>query len=179
MINDQFAKNIIFVGGIHGVGKTTLCKEISQNLLVKHYSASQLISDLDSEGKRVNDIHKNQNNLLEAINRYLSNKEYYLLDGHFCLLSKDGIITRIPIDTFKSLRLKALIVLVDEENEIIKRLNYRDTIHYLEKFIKEFQEEEINYAQEVAREIGITIKVINVTAGSNEMIKFINSTLCI
>ena len=70
-MNATFDKKIIFVGGIHGVGKTTLCRKISEKLLLKHFSASDLISNLKSENiakdKKVSDVNENQNILLESI----------------------------------------------------------------------------------------------------------------
>ena len=39
--------NIIFVGGIHGVGKTTFCKNIVKKSELEHFSSSELISMLD------------------------------------------------------------------------------------------------------------------------------------
>lgn len=35
--------NIIFIAGIHGVGKSTLCKKLSSRYNIEHYSASELI----------------------------------------------------------------------------------------------------------------------------------------
>lgn len=171
----NLGKKIIFVSGIHGVGKTTLCKKISKNLSLKHYSASQLISNLKYIDKKVSNVSENQNDLLESINRNFNNEEYYILDGHFCLLDSCGIIVRVPFETFKSLGLKAIIVLVDEEQEILNRLSHRDGKSYNIAFIKKFQENEIYYAKEIAYNIGVPLKIINVNYGIDEMQSFINS----
>jgi hypothetical protein len=70
--------NLIFVGGIHGVGKTTLCKKLTEELHFNHYSASQLIKmlksengDGDNKNKGVKNIDGNQDLLITAINQYL------------------------------------------------------------------------------------------------------------
>ncbi|KOA18319.1 adenylate kinase [Clostridium homopropionicum DSM 5847] len=174
-------KKIIFVAGIHGVGKTTLCKKISQILSLKHYSASELIMnfnlDVIRKDKKVSDISENQNILLDSIERYLNDEEYYLLDGHFSLLDTNGNITEVPLDTFKSLGLKAIIVLVDEESEILKKLISRDKGCYQIKLIKKFQEKEICYAKEVAESIGIKCKIVNVNSDIDQLVIFINDIL--
>jgi len=36
-------KEIIFIGGIHGVGKGTLCKRIASDLNIIHLSASEVL----------------------------------------------------------------------------------------------------------------------------------------
>ena len=37
--------NINFIGGIHGVGKTTFCKLLTERIGYLHYSASSLIKE--------------------------------------------------------------------------------------------------------------------------------------
>lgn len=174
-------KKIIFVGGIHGVGKTTLCRKMAECISLKHYSASELISNLKAENiskdKKVRDVRENQNTLLESIDRYINNRENYLLDGHFCLLDNDENVTEVPFDTFKLLGLKAIVVLVDRESRILKRLEDRDSRRYSINLIKEFQEKEIKYAKEVAKRIGISYRIINAMHEGNEMLDFIHSIL--
>ncbi len=148
---------------------------------MNHYSASELIAKLKSENvaidKRVNNVAENQNLLLGAIRRYLDVEEYYLLDGHFCLLNSFGKITRIGIDTFRNLGLNSIMVLMDEEAEILKRLKARDNIQYNLTLLEEFQEEEISYAKEVAKDIGVEYKIINVKSNANKMLTFVKSII--
>lgn len=60
--------NIIFIGGIHGVGKGTLCKNIASELNVIHLSASDVLKwddfTTDSTNKCVKDIQVTQNRLI-------------------------------------------------------------------------------------------------------------------
>lgn len=174
-------RNIIFVGGIHGVGKTTLCKMISEELFLKHYSSSELISNLKNENldknKKVSNVIENQNILLESINKYFDNSQYNLLDGHFCLLDSAGNITKVPLETFESLRLKFIIILVDEEEEILKRLVNRDTRYYSLDFIKEFQHKEVHYAQEIAEHLKVSFKIINARFEKGKMLDYISKVL--
>ena len=63
-------RKILFVGGIHGVGKSTLCDSICERMNVAHHSASELISKFvkvsHSANKRVTDVGKNQDVLIAA-----------------------------------------------------------------------------------------------------------------
>lgn len=180
-MNNDYNKKIVFVGGIHGVGKTTLCKKISNELALEHYSSSELISKLKakniSKDKKVNDISGNQNILLQSVNKYLSEEKLYLLDGHFCLLDSYGCVTKIPFDTFKHLCLEAIIVLVDDESKISERLMGRDTRLYPISLVKQFQTDEIQYAKEVAEYLNIKYKIINVSTDFNEALLFIKNIM--
>lgn len=43
------SKKIIFIAGSYGVGKTTICNQLSKSLKIKAYSASDLISKQNNE----------------------------------------------------------------------------------------------------------------------------------
>lgn len=49
---------IIFVAGIYGVGKSTLCERLSISIGIPCYSAGDLISAINGEiyGRRIEDI---------------------------------------------------------------------------------------------------------------------------
>lgn len=49
--------NIHFFGGIHGVGKTFLCKRLSSQLSIKHFSAGELINQGIQKNKEVKSIN--------------------------------------------------------------------------------------------------------------------------
>lgn len=55
---------------------------------------------------------------------------WYLLDGHFCLLNNEGIISKIPEETFINLSPRGIILLTDSIENISYRLNDRDNIKY-------------------------------------------------
>lgn len=101
---------IHFIGGVHGVGKTTFASSVSDATGILCKSAGALIkSHRDSTqgaAKQVKNVPQNQNLLLESI-AALHMSSSLLLDGHFCLLTKDNAVTRIPFDTFANLNLKS------------------------------------------------------------------------
>ena len=60
-------KNIIFIGGIHGVGKGTLCEKVCNELNLQHLSASEVLKweeISEKENKLVNDFTLTQNRLI-------------------------------------------------------------------------------------------------------------------
>lgn len=60
-------KNIIFIGGIHGVGKGTLCEKVCNKLNIKHLSASEVLKweeISEKENKLVKDFTLTQNRLI-------------------------------------------------------------------------------------------------------------------
>ena len=109
-------RKIIFIGGIHGVGKSTVCTKISDSLKIKSYSASSLIKSVSGltfpSDKKIKGINKNQDLLITAVDKYIDPNIYCLLDGHFCLLDQNGEITDIPIATFTNLSPSAILVLM-------------------------------------------------------------------
>lgn len=146
---------MIFVGGIHGVGKTYFCNIIKEILEIKNYSASQLVAGRReksfSADKFVSDIDDNQALLLNAINDLRQTDEEFILDGHFCLLNEKGVITRISMGTYTLLKPDAMILLLESPEVIAQRRLQRDGIRQDECIINDFQCAEIAYATEIAR----------------------------
>jgi adenylate kinase len=143
-------KNIIFIGGIHGVGKGTICNEIALKTGSIHLTASEIlkwegISDRDN--KLVKNIASTQSRLIKGLDNLIRTDEKYLLDGHFCLLNSDGIPSRIDEDTFDQINLKAIAIVIDVVKKIAKRIEARDGKIYDVKILNELQQMEIEYAK--------------------------------
>lgn len=163
MILNYTNKNITFVGGVHGVGKTYFCKKLSESTNLKHFSCSELISkfkDINIQNKLTKDIDENQNILKHAIDSYLLPTEKYILDGHFCLINSQGAISRIPESIFLNLNISKILVLENDFTAIINNLKKRDHKIYEEALIKKFQQEEIIYAKYIANLLDVNIEII-------------------
>ena len=85
-------KTIIFVGGVHGVGKTTFCQRLAAESGYSHFAASSLIKQkketaISTVSKNVTDIPSNQELLLEAISDLEAS--IIILDGHFTIPDKN------------------------------------------------------------------------------------------
>jgi len=153
-------KNIFFVAGIHGVGKSYFCKDVSRKLGIKHYSASELIKLIKSElvkaNKKVSDIGGNQDVLITAIERHVK-ETTILLDGHFCLFDSENKTQKIPLDVFNSLNPKAILVIQDDVKKILNRIADRDSLEHNEELFDELQVSEISHAKTVSECINIPL----------------------
>lgn len=150
---------IIFLGGIHGVGKGYISNKICSLLDVKYLSASDLIkwSDISSDvkNKKVKHIPSTQEILINALSKYRMTKNNYLLDGHYCLLDSRARIKKVDIRVFKKIN-PVLFLIKTESPEIIKqRLEKRDDKNYNLSLITKMQEIELTYSNVLAKKLGV------------------------
>lgn len=157
---------MIFVGGIHGVGKTFFCSKLSDILGIPHYSSSELISISKKErfgsSKETKEINRNQGFLFNALDSLNLKGKNFVLDGHFCLLSKDDMITKIPLDTFYKLSPGSVVLLKGSPELVAQRLFNRDRREYNPEFLGQFQNEELTYAKTVSTLLNIPFHVFDV-----------------
>lgn len=173
---------MIFISGVHGVGKSYFCEVVRDALGFDTYSASSLIAERKKAGfpsdKLIPDIDINQQYLLAAIQELNSASPLYLLDGHFCLLNAHGNITRIPTETFIALNPDAIVLLTEKPSVIVQRRRERDGVEHNENDIRRFQDEEITYSKEIAERFGIPIWISNGSEGLNDdTLKFIQEKM--
>lgn len=154
---------MVFISGVHGVGKTYFCDKVKAKLDIDTFSASKLISECKhgvfTNDKLIPDIDDNQQYLLIVVQELDLSTPNYLLDGHFCLLNAEGKVTRIPEQTFNALHPNAIVLLTEKPEVIAERRKLRDGIDHSTYEIRNFQEEEVAYATEIAETLGIPIKI--------------------
>lgn len=146
----ELVKNIIFIGGIHGVGKGTICKEIALKTGLIHHTASHILKWVeisDSKNKLVKNINSTQDRLIRGLEKILKKDTQYILDGHFCLLNSDGIPCRIDEDTFDQINPKVIAIVIDDVGKIAQRLKDRDGKIYDIKVLNQLQKMELEYAK--------------------------------
>ncbi|CAH3472253.1 AAA family ATPase [Citrobacter freundii] len=154
---------LIFIAGVHGVGKGYLCKKYVESNHAIHKSASQLIREYGQielpTSKLTEDIDRNQLILLAAVDNLTQNGCILLLDGHFALVSKDGTITAIETDVFKRLNPDGVILLQNDTDLITQRIIERDgdTIRY---DISSLIEHEKDNAKKICTDLDIPLKEI-------------------
>lgn len=172
---------MIFISGVHGVGKSFFCDKVNAELGIDTHSASKLISEQKNAGfssdKLIPDIDDNQRYLLAAVQELNAADRQYLLDGHFCLLNADGQVTRISPETFTALRPDAIVLLTEKPNVIAERRKQRDGIDHDTNDIRRFQDEEISYAKEVAEALGVPIKISEGADDLNNTLDFVQATM--
>lgn len=168
---------MIFISGVHGVGKSFFCNLVKESTGIDCFSASTLIRERKKQGfpadKRVADIDENQLYLLAAVDDLRSNLGEFLLDGHFCLLNTEGVITRISLDTFTTLKPEAIILLTEDPEIIAQRRQARDGVEHKASDIKAFQDEEIKYAKEVAELLHVPLRISTGSSDIENTIEFI------
>ena len=121
----------IFVAGVYGAGKTTLCTRLAQELGYFSTSASTLIRESRgkatwNQSKETRQIQSNQQLLIGAITKLRKKSKNILLDGHFALLNSDGLAEKIDHGVFYDLCIDAIMLIEDEPADIAHRLNTRD-----------------------------------------------------
>jgi len=150
--------NIIFFGGIHGVGKGTICNNISKKYSIPHFSASEVLKweeISEKSNKKVIDFDLTQERLINGLKKIVKPNHTYLLDGRFTLLDKDGKPKKISSDTFFKIQPIAIVVVTQNVEIILKRLKKRDNNKYDYQTLEKMQELELNHSYTIANEMKI------------------------
>ena len=154
----ELVKNIIFIGGIHGVGKGTICKEIVLNKDLIHITASQILKweeISNADNKLVKNISSTQDRLILGLKNLIEKDKQYLLDGHFCLLNSLGNPCKIEEKTFDVINPKIISIVIDDVEKIAKRLETRDNKKYDVKVLNVLREMEIEYAKYLSNKYSV------------------------
>lgn len=170
---------MIFISGVHGVGKTYFCRLVKDSIGIDSYAASRLIAEKKQQGfskdKLIPDIDENQQYLLHAINELRLSNRNFILDGHFCLLNAEGTVHRIPFETFSSLQPDAIVLLTESPLVIANRRSERDHVTVSPESIDAFQKEEIAYAKEVAEKLNTKLFISEGSETIDKAVSFIGS----
>lgn len=173
-------RKVIFIGGIHGVGKTTLCNKLVKELDITHYSASELLNraktGLYAPNKAVVNISGNQDILLSALNEFAVEPSY-LLDGHFALFGPKYEIQLVPEETFTSISPVAICVLTCEIKVVLDRIANRDGIQHDMSSYQALSNSEQSHAKMIAEQLDVPIYFHDTEDNIQELIYFIRSHL--
>lgn len=158
---------VLFVGGVHGVGKSTCCSQVAQIAGCLHVSASGIIrrehaGAIAATGKLVADVGGNQDLLVRGFLAFKREAlgSSILLDGHFAMRNSSGVIEPVEIDVFKALGIDHLVCLVDEPNVIAVRLDQRDGQASANLEIADLQNAELQNARLVASTLGLPFTLL-------------------
>lgn len=158
--------SVIFLAGVHGVGKGFVGAPVARVLGVSHFTASQLIREEKGQAtwrtdKKTSDLDDNQLALIRAIRQRRLSHNSILLDGHFVLRNAQGTLTPLEAEVFKELCLSGVILLTEDSNVIARRLATRDKAETDIDAISELAEAESAHAQAVCRELDLPLTVIH------------------
>lgn len=156
---------IVFMGGIHGVGKNYLLNNIVDKISLEVLTASEVLkwnehSNFPKE-KLVKSINDTQDRLIINLNSIVKDDKNYLLIGHFCLLNRHKQIERVPFTTFIKLAPKSLYVKIANPIKIFDRLQIRDNQLWSMELIEKMQLEEIQYAKELSKYLSCPLHIID------------------
>ena len=152
--------DVIFVAGVHGVGKCYLINLLKENFHIWSLSASEIIKHekqkkIDS-CKLVLDADDNQDHLIKGLNDLDIKQETLILDGHFCLQNSTGRYN-VPLSTFNNINIKTIFLLTEEVDVIHKRLLTRDGKSLNKEIIFNLQEDEKIRAEYIADKLNVSI----------------------
>ncbi len=170
-------RKIIFVGGIHAVGKGTVCEKIAQEFNFEHLSASQVLKwdeISDSKNKKVQDFNTTQDRLLTNLNKIIEPNKKYLLDGHFTLLNSSGKPNKIDESTFIGIQPKSIILLTCEPKLIFERLKQRDDSIYKLSVLEKMQQMEVEHAKYISKKLEIPLFTV-IDGNTNSVIEHLKN----
>jgi adenylate kinase len=156
---------IIFVAGIHGVGKTYLSVPIARQTGIRHATASQLIREergMQSWGqdKRVSEVDDNQAALISSVGRIIVSGQTLLLDGHFVLRGGNGSDITIPEAVFRDLRVDAVLLVEGDVEVISRRLTARGDYSWNLDELVSLAIKEAAHALSITSALGIPLRVM-------------------
>ncbi len=157
--------SVIFLAGVHGVGKGFLGTPVANTLGISHFTASQLIREEKGQAtwgtdKKTSDLDENQRALIRAVGQRRLIHPSILLDGHFVLRNAQSVLTPLPTKVFKELHLTGVVLLAEGSHIIASRLAIRDKGTSDIQAISELAEAESTHAQIVCNELGLSLVVI-------------------
>ncbi len=93
-------RSIVFVSGVYGVGKSTLCCNLSNNDYLPFYSVGDLISRINGEkygsNKKVKNKNTNQDILVDEVLNVSKDQDLIILVGHFCIMGQNDKPEELP-----------------------------------------------------------------------------------
>lgn len=156
---------VIFVGGVHGVGKSAHCQLYSERTGVSWFTASSLIeaerhASITQGSKAVVNPVGNQELLLRSVRKLMAADHPMLLDGHFTILDSGENIVPIDVGVFEQLGLKGIVLIQDQPGAICARLRERDGHDWSIHKVSLHQKAEIDHARIVAEMFHVQMLLI-------------------
>ncbi len=168
----------IFVAGIYGVGKSTLCNELSSELNIPAYSAGDLISSVNGEiygaNKYVEDKLKNQDVLASTVQKLLTIHPKIILAGHFCIFDRNNEVDYLPNSVYSDLSIECILLLEANLEKVVKNLSLRDGKKYNRNHLYSLANAEKAASKEVAKILGCKYIIHDMRFDGNDKYKSIS-----
>ncbi len=154
----------IFIGGVHASGKDFLCKNVISSFGYHCISASEIIKMADGEvlkTKAVSSVSSNQEKLLLGLRRIQGRNTHLAINGHFCLIDKEGKVRKVSLKTFEAINPELIVLAYPSTSVVESRLARREDKIYIKEGIEDFMEKERKHAIFVANKLSVPIKIID------------------
>lgn len=161
-------KNITFVAGVHGSGKSTYCKFEKEKTGIAHFSCSEIIKEKRKLGEQkkklkiAKNVEANQPDLIDYLNNEIEESEI-ILDGHFSLFTENYEIHALSKKTFLAIPIKSIIITIADPKCIVDRLLLRDGVKHPVEHINKLQDVELSRAKLISSELGVRLIIIDTT----------------
>lgn len=172
-MNPSPKRLFIFLAGVHGAGKSSVCQSVFEPAGFHCVSASSIIRNAAGEvrpTKTVVNVDSNQAKLLDGVSELKLSHRWLILDGHFVLLRPDKEFERIDVAVYRELNPDAIIVMKAAPELIASRLGSRDATSWNPNFVERFQDCEIEHASRIAAELKIPIQILECTDDAKQLI---------
>lgn len=155
----------VFIGGIHGAGKTFLAKPACEKLGLVYATASRLIREERglatwSDDKKVSDVDANQLALIRAVGRISIECRRLVLDGHFVLRKAAWEYERLSLDVFRSLKFSSVLVIQSPVPVVLDRLTARGDTSWDAQEVAQFCAAEVAHGLHIAEQLGVSFELL-------------------
>lgn len=157
----------IFIAGVYGTGKSTMCSTLSKRLLISAFSAGDLISAINGEqygaNKTVSDKNNNQILLAKRVRQLTLENPKIILAGHFCIFNADNDVEVLPESVYPALNISRIILLEADIQTIISNLHRRDGKNYPVKSVSVLIEKEREQSKRIAEQLNCPLNIYQMT----------------
>lgn len=147
----------IFIAGIYGTGKSTICSALSKKFYIPSFSAGDLISAINGEqygvNKAVADKDSNQVLLAERVQELNRKNRQIILAGHFCIFNAHNEVEILPESVYSALNIAQIILLEADIQNIVLNLRRRDGKDYSEKSVTALMEREREQSERISKQL--------------------------
>lgn len=171
----------IFIAGVYGTGKSTLCSTLSERLHIPAFSAGDLISAMNGEqygaNKAVADKNNNQVLLAERVRELNYENGQIILAGHFCIFNADNGVEVLPESVYSALDITRIVLLEADIQSIIANLRQRDGKNYSEKSISTLIKKEREQSERISKQLKCPLNIYKMTFMDGNL-DYVSSLLC-
>ena len=157
----------IFIAGVYGTGKSTLCSASCKRLHIPAFSAGDLISKINGEqygaNKAVADKDYNQVLLAQRVRELTDEHRQIILAGHFCIFNADNGVEILPESVYSALSIARIVLLESDIQTIIANLRRRDGKDYSEKSVSMLIEKEREQSKRISKQLKCPLDIYKMT----------------